>query len=117
STYENDNSLVTRRLHILSKAADAEVEAHGDDLTFEGPPTESDIEAQITMLQNTVTREPDGLAIAALDSRAAAPSLEEAQAKGIPVVAFDSGVESDIPVSTVATDNAAAAREAGKHMV
>src|SRR5690625_4742225 len=69
------------------------------------------------MLQNTVTREPDGLAIAALDSRAAAPSLEEAQAKGIPVVAFDSGVESDIPVSTVATDNAAAAREAGKHMV
>src|SRR5699024_362478 len=67
--------------------------------------------------QNTVTREPDGLAIAALDSRAAAPSLEEAQAKGIPVVAFDSGVESDIPVSTVATDNAAAAREAGKHMV
>ena len=101
----------------VKQGADAEAEAQGVVLTFEGPPTESDIEAQITMLQNTVTREPDGLAIAALDSRAAAPSLEEAQAKGIPVVAFDSGVESDIPVSTVATDNAAAAREAGKHMV
>lgn len=100
----------------VKKGADAEAEAHDAVLTFEGPPTESDIEAQITMLQNTVTRNPDGLALAALDSRAAARALEEADAKGIPIVAFDSGVESDIPVSTVATDNAAAAREAGKHM-
>ncbi|GAA1487870.1 ABC transporter substrate-binding protein [Brachybacterium sacelli] len=100
----------------VKKGADAEAEAHDVVLTFEGPPTETDIEAQITMLQNTVTRHPDGLALAALDSRAAARALQEAQAKGIPIVAFDSGVESDIPVSTVATDNAAAAREAGKHM-
>lgn len=100
----------------VKQGADSEAEAEGVVLTFEGPPTESDIEAQVTMLQNTVTREPDGLVIAALDSRAAAPSLEEAHAEGIPVVAFDSGVESDIPVSTVATDNAAAAHEAGKHM-
>src|SRR5690625_7904428 len=56
----------------VKQGADAEAEAQGVVLTFEGPPTESDIEAQITMLQNTVTREPDGLAIAALDSRAAA---------------------------------------------
>lgn len=100
----------------VKKGADAEAEAQDVVLTFEGPPTESDIEAQITMLQNTVTRNPDGLALAALDSRAAARALQEADAKGIPIVAFDSGVESDIPVSTVATDNAAAAREAGKHM-
>ena len=100
----------------VKQGADSEAEANGVILTFEGPPTESDIEDQITMLQNTVTRAPDGLALAALDSRAAARSLEEAQSQGIPIVAFDSGVESDIPVSTVATDNAAAAREAGKHM-
>jgi len=100
----------------VKRGADAEAEKQGVVLTFEGPPTESDIEAQITMLQNTVTRNPDGLALAALDSRAAARALAEAEQKGIPIVAFDSGVESDLPVSTVATDNAAAAREAGKHM-
>ncbi|MFC7373923.1 ABC transporter substrate-binding protein [Brachybacterium sp. GCM10030268] len=100
----------------VRRGARAEAEEQGVEMTFEGPPSESDIEAQITMLQNAVTRNPDALGIAALDSRAAAPALEEARAKGIPVVAFDSGVESDIPVSTVATDNRAAAREAAKHM-
>ncbi|GAA1485379.1 ABC transporter substrate-binding protein [Brachybacterium fresconis] len=100
----------------VKRGADAEAQKQGVVLTFEGPPTESDIEAQITMLQNTVTRNPDGLALAALDSRAAARALAEAEQKGIPIVAFDSGVESDLPVSTVATDNAAASREAGKHM-
>lgn len=100
----------------VRRGAEAEAEEAGVVITFEGPPEETDIEAQITMLQNAVTRNPDALALAALDSRAAAPSLDEATAKQIPVVAFDSGVESDIPVSTVATDNAAAAHEAAKHM-
>jgi ribose transport system substrate-binding protein len=100
----------------VRRGAEEEAEKRGVVVTFEGPPEETDVEAQITMLQNAVTRNPDALALAALDSRAAAPSLDEATSKDIPVVAFDSGVESDIPVTTVATDNAAAAREAAKHM-
>src|SRR5699024_5873990 len=52
----------------------------------------------------------------ALDSRAAAPLMKEAKKRGIPVVAFDSGVDSDVPASTVATDNQKAAAEAAKHM-
>ena len=38
-------------------------------------------------------------------------TLEQAKEKGIPVVGFDSGVDSDIPVTTVTTDNIAAAGE------
>ena len=34
----------------------------------------------------------------------------------IPVIAFDSGVDSDIPLTTAATDNLAAAAEAAKHL-
>ena len=41
---------------------------------------------------------------AALDSQAATPLLKQAQEAGIPVIAFDSGVDSDIPVTTVTTD-------------
>lgn len=100
----------------VKDGAEEEADAQGVVLTFEGPPTESDIEAQVTMLQNTVTRNPDGLALAALDSQAVAQALDEAEEKGIPIVAFDSGVESDLPVATVSTDNAAAAREAAEHM-
>ena len=42
--------------------------------------------------------------------------MDQAKAQNIPVIAFDSGVESDIPLTTAATDNKAAAAEAAKHM-
>lgn len=89
---------------------------HGATITFEGPPTEADVEVQVEMLTNALAREPDALGFAALDSRAAAPLLEQAESAEIPVIAFDSGVESDIPVTTASTDNKAAAAEAAKHM-
>ncbi len=44
------------------------------------------------------------------------PLLEEAKAKGIPVIGFDSGVDSDIPLSTATTDNIAAAGLAADKM-
>ena len=54
-------------------------------------------------------RSPTAIGFAALDSQAAIPLLKKAQAAGIPVIAFDSGVDSDIPVTTATTDNVAAA--------
>lgn len=86
-------------------------------LTFEGPDTESDIDQQIQMLNTALGSNPDALGFAALDSKAADPLLKQADEKEIPVVAFDSGVDSDIPVTTASTDNKAAAAEAAKHMV
>lgn len=50
------------------------------------------------------------------DSKAATPLLKKAQASKIPVVAFDSGVDSDIPVTTATTDNIAAAGLAADKM-
>ncbi|ANY08342.1 ABC transporter substrate-binding protein [Pseudonocardia sp. HH130630-07] len=100
----------------VKQGADQEAARQQVNITFEGPATESEIEAQVTMLTNAVGRGPDALAVAALDSRAAAPVLQQAQGSGIPVVAFDSGVESDIPVTTAATDNRAAAAEAAKQL-
>ncbi len=42
--------------------------------------------------------------------------MERAQEEGIPVVGFDSGIDSDIPVTTAATDNIAAAALAADKM-
>lgn len=88
----------------------------GVDITFEGPESESQVDRQIDMLQAALSRRPDAIALAALDSRAVIPLLEQAQAAGIPVVGFDSGVDSDIPVTTAATDNVAAAALAADKM-
>lgn len=100
----------------VKKGADDEAAKEGVRITFEGPATESDIEAQVTMLTNALAKQPAAIGFAALDSKAAAPLLQQAKTANIPVVAFDSGVDSDIPVTTAATDNKAAAAEAAKHM-
>jgi ribose transport system substrate-binding protein len=100
----------------VKKGADQEAQKEGVRISFEGPATESDIEAQVTMLTNALAKQPAALGFAALDSKAAAPLLQQAKTQDIPVVAFDSGVDSDIPVTTAATDNKAAAAEAAKHL-
>jgi ribose transport system substrate-binding protein len=86
------------------------------DITFEGPGSESEVDKQIEMLQTALDKKPAAICFAALDSKAAIPLLEKAKAAGIPVVGFDSGVDSDIPVATAATDNIAAAAYAADKM-
>src|SRR4051795_5100828 len=100
----------------VKKGADEEAQKEGARITFEGPPTEQDIEQQVTMLTNALQKNPDALGFAALDSKASAPLMDQAKSQKIPVIAFDSGVESDVPLTTAATDNKAAAGEAAKHM-
>jgi ribose transport system substrate-binding protein len=86
------------------------------DITFEGPESESQVDRQIEMLQVALEKNPSAICLAALDSQAVIPLLERAQAAGIPVIGFDSGVDSDIPVTTAATDNLAAAAHAADKM-
>ncbi|MFC4597371.1 ABC transporter substrate-binding protein [Cohnella hongkongensis] len=88
----------------------------GVDITFEGPETEAQVDKQIEMLQAALDKKPSAIGFAALDSQASVPYLEQAQAAGIPIVAFDSGVESTIPVTTAATNNVAASALAAKKM-
>jgi ribose transport system substrate-binding protein len=81
----------------------------GVKITFEGPENESQVDKQLEMLQAALAKKPQAICFAALDSKAAIPLLKKAQAAKIPVIGFDSGVDSDIPVATAATDNLAAA--------
>src|SRR5437773_656940 len=85
-------------------------------ITFEGPENESQVDKQIEMLQAAINKKPNALCFAALDSKAAIPLLQKAKEGNIPVIGFDSGVDSDIPVTTAATDNIAAAGTAADKM-
>lgn len=88
----------------------------GVDVTFEGPDNESQVDKQIDMLAAALAKKPAAIGFAALDSQAAIPLLQQAKDAGIPVIAFDSGVDSDIPLATAATDNVAAAALAADKM-
>jgi ribose transport system substrate-binding protein len=85
-------------------------------ITFEGPESEAMVDKQMDMLQVAIDKNPAAICFAAVDSKAAIPLLEQAKEKGIPIIGFDSGVDSDIPLSTAATDNIAAAALAADKM-
>jgi ribose transport system substrate-binding protein len=85
-------------------------------VTFEGPDSESQVDRQIDMLAAAIGKKPAAIGFAALDSQAAIPLLRQAQDAKIPIVAFDSGVDSDIPVATASTDSVASAALAADKM-
>jgi ribose transport system substrate-binding protein len=86
------------------------------EITFEGPEYETQVDKQIEMFEAALAKNPDAICLAALDSKACIPLLERAQAAGIPVIGFDSGVDSDIPLATASTDNILAAGYAADKM-
>ncbi|UOQ89608.1 ABC transporter substrate-binding protein [Agromyces endophyticus] len=100
----------------VKTGAEQAADEYGVEITFEGPDTEADVDQQIQMLQTALDKSPAAIGFAALDSQAAGPLLQQAKDSNIPVIAFDSGVDSDIPLTTAATDNLAAAAEAAKHL-
>ena len=101
----------------VKEGAEQAGEELGYKVNFVGPQDETKVTEQSDQLKSALDSGPAAIGFAALDSKAAADLLTEIQGKGIPVVAFDSGVESDIPVTTVQTDNKKAAEEAAKHMI
>ena len=100
----------------VNSGAQQAAEEFGVRVTFEGPDSEAQVDRQIDMLAAALANQPAAIGFAALDSQAAIPILRQAAEAGIPVVAFDSGVDSDIPVTTAATDNVAAAALAADRM-
>ncbi|RRD47290.1 ABC transporter substrate-binding protein [Tessaracoccus sp. OH4464_COT-324] len=107
--------------HRFWQAVKEGAEAAGKDLgykvEFVGPPSEKDVAIQIDQLETAVKTGPAAIGFAALDTKAASDTLKQISEKKIPLIAFDSGVDSDDPLTTVSTDNKAAAAEAAKHMV
>ncbi|OLL28088.1 BMP family ABC transporter substrate-binding protein [Burkholderia sp. SRS-W-2-2016] len=100
----------------VKSGAEQSAKANNVRITFEGPETEAMVDKQIDMLSAALAKKPQALGIAALDSKAAIPLLKRAQNDKIPVIAFDSGVDSDIPLTTCSTDNVAAAALAADKM-
>jgi len=86
------------------------------DILWKGSLKEDDRKAQISVVENIITRRADGIVLAPLDDAALRRPVDEAMSSGIPVVIFDSGMKGDNYVSYVATDNFKAGQLAGQYM-
>ncbi|MGE5614586.1 MAG: ABC transporter substrate-binding protein [Bacillota bacterium] len=76
---------------VLKGAQDAAAK-YNVDMTFDGPPSESDVNIQVDMLNAAIAKNPEAIALAALDTESVTSQLNDCKAKGIPVIGFDSGV-------------------------
>ena len=75
------------------------------EVIWNGPATEVDYTAQLLIIDAMINRRVDGIALAPIDKKAMVSAVERAAREKIPVVIFDSGVDTEQFVSMVATDN------------
>jgi ribose transport system substrate-binding protein len=85
-------------------------------IVWKGPLKEDDLRQQIELVQSFIAQRVSGIVLAPLSDKALAAPVKAARDAGIPVVTFDSDLQSDVPVSFVATDNHAAGKMAGEHL-
>lgn len=100
-------------VHAGANAAGHEL---GAEILWNGAASETDYSRQIQIVDSMIARRVDGLAVAASDRTALNNSLARAAAAGIPVVVFDSGVDSDDYMTFVATDNYEAGKVAARKL-
>jgi ribose transport system substrate-binding protein len=102
--------------------AKEELKKEGVDITmtWDAPDNEADVAAQVAMVQSLVKRKVSGIVLAPSHIRTLIPPVENAAAEKIPVVIIDSGLQSTIQASFIATDNykggMLAARQLGKSL-
>lgn len=75
------------------------------ELIWQGPAREGDPLQQIQLVQHAVAARVDGIVLAPADAKTLARPVEEAAARGIPVVVIDSALDSMSHVSFIATDH------------
>ena len=88
----------------------------GVDIVWNGPPSETDYTMQIQVVDAMINRRVDAIALAPTDRKGLVTVVDRAADQKIPVIIFDSPVDSDRFVSQVATDNYKAGQMAGERM-
>jgi ribose transport system substrate-binding protein len=78
------------------------------DIIWNGPATESDFSGQLQIAENMINQHVDAICLAPIDRKALANAVDRAAKAEIPVVIWDSPVDTRNFVAQIATDNYAA---------
>jgi ribose transport system substrate-binding protein len=74
-------------------------------IIWDGPPNETDIAGEMQIMETMINRQVDAIAVAPSDRSAFKVVVDRAAAAHIPVVIYDSGLDSENYATFVATDN------------
>ncbi|MDJ0335735.1 ABC transporter substrate-binding protein [Salinibacterium sp. G-O1] len=100
----------------VKQGAEEKAAELGVTVTFDGPASETEVDAQLQMLQTAIDKKPIAIGYASLDPKACIPLYDAAKAAGIPIVEFDAPCDSDYSQNLSATDSKVAGALAAEHM-
>jgi ribose transport system substrate-binding protein len=87
------------------------------DLVWNGPTAETDFTGEVQIVDSMINQHMDAIALAPVDRKALVSVVERAAAVGIPVVIFDSPIDTENFTAQVATDNYHAGAIAAQRMI
>jgi len=106
--------------HVFWQSVHAGAVAAGrefhENVDWEGPPNETDYARQLEIFDSMLNQHVNGIVVAASDRTTLVASLDRASRENIPVVVFDSAVDSQNYVSFVATNNYEGGQMAGRKL-
>lgn len=105
--------LFWQSVHAGANAAARELDV---EIIWNGPPVETDFNVQLQIADAMINRRVDAIALAPIDKKAMVSVVDRAWREKIPMVIFDSGVDTENFVSQVATDNYQAGQMAAERM-
>ena len=88
----------------------------GVEIVWNGPASETDYTAQLQIADTMINRHVDAMALAPIDRKAMVGVVERAARENVPVVIYDSGIDTENYVCRIATDNYEAGRMAAERM-
>jgi len=100
----------------VKAGADSAGKEFNVEIIWKGPTQETDIAGQIAIIEDYTNKGIDAIVIAACDAQGLIPVLKNASSKNIPIITIDSGIESDLARSFIATDNTVAAQKAAQEL-
>ena len=88
----------------------------GVDIIWNGPASETDYNGQLQIVEAMINRRVDAIALAPIDKKVMVGVVERSARENIPMIIFDSGIDTEQFVSQVATDNYRAGQMAAERM-
>jgi ribose transport system substrate-binding protein len=105
--------LFWQSVHAGANAAALESDV---EILWNGPASETDFNGQLQIIDAMINQHVDAIAVAPIDKTAMVSAVNRASAQGIPVIIFDSPVDTQNFVAQVATDNYQAGQLAASQM-
>ncbi|MGE5607559.1 MAG: ABC transporter substrate-binding protein [Bacteroidota bacterium] len=101
---------------VVNKGAQAAAKELGIKITYDGPAAETDINGQVSLVENAINRQVKGIVLAPCDPKGLVKVAEKAKAADIALIGIDSALDTKCD-SFLTTNNVVAGQKAAQELI